>query len=32
VRFDHPYLMLIRDRHTGEPVLLARVTNPTAAD
>ncbi|BCJ32080.1 serpin family protein [Actinocatenispora sera] len=29
VRFDHPYLMLIRDRHTGEPVLLARVTDPT---
>ncbi|GIL29496.1 serpin family protein [Actinocatenispora comari] len=32
VRFDRPYLMLIRDRHTGEPVLLARVTDPTAGD
>ncbi|BCJ33661.1 hypothetical protein Athai_11640 [Actinocatenispora thailandica] len=29
LRFDHPYLMLIRDRHSGEPVLFARVTDPT---
>lgn len=29
VRFDHPYLMLIRDRHSGEPVLLTRVADPT---
>jgi len=29
VRFDRPYLMLIRDVATGEPVLLSRVTDPT---
>lgn len=29
VRFDHPYLMLVRDTRTGEPLFLSRVTDPT---
>src|ERR1700722_4887489 len=28
VMFDRPYLMLITDVHTGEPLFLARVANP----
>ena len=28
VRFDRPYLMLITDTRTGEPLFLARVANP----
>lgn len=28
ITFDHPYLMLIRDTHTHEPLFLSRVTNP----
>jgi serine protease inhibitor len=28
VTFDRPYLMLITDVHTGEPLFLARVANP----
>ena len=28
VRFDRPYLMLIMDTRTGEPLFLARVANP----
>jgi hypothetical protein len=28
--FDHPYLLLVTDIATGEPLLLARVTNPAA--
>jgi len=30
VTFDRPYLMLVTDTATGEPLFLARVTNPTA--
>ena len=29
IRFDHPYLMLIRDRRTGEPLFLSRIVDPT---
>ncbi|WP_203664390.1 serpin family protein [Actinocatenispora rupis] len=29
VRFDRPYLMLVRDTRTGEPLFLSRVTNPS---
>jgi serpin B len=28
VTFDHPYLMLIRDTRTGEPLFLSRVSDP----
>ena len=30
VTFDRPYLMLITDVRTGEPLFLARVANPEA--
>lgn len=29
--FDRPYLMLVTDKATGEPLFLARVANPAAA-
>ncbi|MBW8485503.1 serpin family protein [Actinomadura parmotrematis] len=29
VAFDRPYLLLVRDRTTGEPLFLARVADPT---
>jgi len=29
VTFDRPYLMVVTDRTTGEPVFMARVTDPT---
>ena len=29
VRFNRPYLMLVTDSTTGEPLFLARVTDPT---
>jgi len=29
VRFDRPYLMVVTDRTTGEPLFMARVTDPT---
>ena len=29
VTFDRPYLMLVTDRTTGEPLFMARVTDPT---
>lgn len=29
VRFDRPYLMLVRDTRTGEPLFLSRVADPT---
>jgi serine protease inhibitor len=29
VRFNRPYLMVVTDRATGEPLFMARVTNPT---
>jgi serpin B len=29
VVFDRPYLMVVTDRTTGEPLFMARVTNPT---
>jgi len=28
VLFDRPYLMLVTDRATGEPLFLARIANP----
>jgi len=28
VRFNRPYLMVVTDRATGEPLFMARVTNP----
>jgi serpin B len=31
LRFDRPYLLLIRDTLTGEPLMLAWVANPAAA-
>jgi serine protease inhibitor len=31
VLFDRPYLLLIRDTATGEPLFLARVAGPAAA-
>lgn len=31
VRFDRPYLMLVTDMATGEPLFLAKVGNPTAS-
>ena len=31
VYFDRPYLMLVTDSATGEPLFLARVADPTAA-
>jgi serine protease inhibitor len=27
--FDRPYLMVVTDRSTGEPLFMARVTDPT---
>ncbi|HEY6312260.1 MAG TPA: hypothetical protein VIY52_15845 [Streptosporangiaceae bacterium] len=30
VTFDRPYLMLVTDSATGEPLFLARVANPAA--
>jgi serpin B len=30
LRFDRPYLLLIRDSRTGEPLMLAWVANPSA--
>jgi serine protease inhibitor len=30
VVFDRPYLLLVTDKATGEPLFLARVTNPAA--
>jgi serpin B len=29
ITFDRPYLLLVTDTSTGEPLFLARVTNPT---
>ena len=29
VRFDRPYLMVVTDRATGEPLFMARVANPS---
>jgi serpin B len=31
VVFDRPYLMLVTDTSTGEPLFLARVADPTAS-
>jgi serpin B len=31
VRFDHPYLLLVTAPATGEPLFMARVTNPAAS-
>ena len=31
ITFDRPYLMLVTDAATGEPLFLARVADPTAA-
>jgi serpin B len=28
VRFDRPYLLVVTDRATGEPLFMARVANP----
>jgi serine protease inhibitor len=30
VLFDRPYLMLVTDSATGEPLFMARVANPAA--
>jgi len=30
VAFDRPYLMLVTDGTTGEPLFMARVADPTA--
>ena len=30
VDFDRPYLLVVTDSATGEPLFLARVTNPAA--
>ena len=30
VSFDRPYLMVMTDRATGEPLFMARVANPAA--
>jgi serpin B len=30
IRFDRPYLLMVTDRATGEPLFLARVANPAA--
>jgi hypothetical protein len=30
VVFDRPYLLLVTDQATGEPLFLARVANPAA--
>jgi serine protease inhibitor len=30
IEFDRPYLMLVTDKATGEPLFLARVANPAA--
>jgi hypothetical protein len=30
VTFDRPYLMLVTDAATGEPLFLARVADPAA--
>lgn len=30
LRFDRPYLLLIRDSMTGEPLMLAWVANPAS--
>ena len=29
VAFDRPYLMVVTDRATGEPLFMARVADPT---
>ena len=31
VRFDRPYLLMVTDPATGEPLFMARVTNPAAS-
>lgn len=31
IRFDRPYLMLVTDTATGEPLFLAKVADPTAS-
>jgi serine protease inhibitor len=31
ITFDRPYLMVVTDRTTGEPLFMARVTDPTQA-
>ncbi len=28
VRFDRPYVMMVTDRTTGEPLFMARVADP----
>jgi serpin B len=30
VRFDRPYLMVVTDRTTGEPLFMARVADPSS--
>ena len=30
VTFDRPYLMVVTDRATGEPLFMARVADPSA--
>jgi serpin B len=30
VIFDRPYLMVVTDTATGEPLIMARVANPSA--
>jgi serine protease inhibitor len=30
VTFDRPYLLMVTDTGTGEPLLMARVANPAA--
>jgi serpin B len=29
ITFDRPYLFIVRDTHSGEPVFIARITDPT---
>jgi serpin B len=29
ITFDRPYLMVVTDRTTGEPLFMARVSDPT---
>jgi serpin B len=31
VKFDHPYLLVVRDAKAGEPLFIARVTDPSEA-
>jgi len=31
VNFNRPYLMLVTDTTTGEPLFLAKVANPTTS-